>query len=290
MIYSMTGYGKAIAELPNRKITIEIKSLNSKQFDLYTRIPLIYRDKEISIRNLLAKRLERGKIDLSFNLEHISKDVSLKIDHTVVKQYFAEIKKLSDELKVDPPADWLKTLIRLPEVMKQEVEEIDDDEWTKIEETINEATDNLIKFRVQEGEVIKNVLSEKIDNIRNLLISIAPYESQRLEKIKSRIMDNLSQLENIEYDNGRFEQEMIFYVEKLDINEEKSRLTNHLNYFAETMNKEQSQGKKLGFITQEIGREINTLGSKANDFDMQRIVVQMKDELEQIKEQILNAL
>lgn len=290
MIYSMTGYGKAIAELPNRKITIEIKSLNSKQFDLYTRIPLIYRDKEISIRNLLAKRLERGKIDLSFNLEHISKDVSLKIDHTVVKQYFAEIKKLSDELKVDPPADWLTTLIRLPEVMKQEVEEIDDDEWTKIEETINEATDNLIKFRVQEGEVIKNVLSEKIDNIRNLLISIAPYESQRLEKIKSRIMDNLSQLENIEYDNGRFEQEMIFYVEKLDINEEKSRLTNHLNYFAETMNKEQSQGKKLGFITQEIGREINTLGSKANDFDMQRIVVQMKDELEQIKEQILNAL
>ncbi len=290
MIYSMTGYGKAIAELPNRKITIEIKSLNSKQFDLYTRIPLIYRDKEISIRNLLAKRLERGKIDLSFNLEHISKDVSSKIDHTVVKQYFAEIKKLSDELKVDPPADWLTTLIRLPEVMKQEVEEIDEDEWTKIEEAINEATDNLIKFRTQEGEVIRNVLSEKIENIRNLLISIDPYESQRLEKIKSRIMDNLSQLENIEYDNGRFEQEMIFYVEKLDINEEKSRLTNHLDYFAETMNKEQSQGKKLGFITQEIGREINTLGSKANDFDMQRIVVQMKDELEQIKEQILNAL
>lgn len=290
MIYSMTGYGKSTVELPNRKVTIEIKSLNSKQFDLYTRIPLIYRDKEISIRNYLAKRIGRGKADLSFNLEHISKDVSSKIDHSVIKQYFTEIKELSDELKVDPPTDWLSTLIRLPEVMKQEIEEIDEDEWTQIEKAISDATDDLIKFRIQEGEVTKDYLTDRIENIRTLLIEIEPFENQRLEKIKSRIMDNLSQLEGVEYDNNRFEQEMIFYVERLDINEEKLRLSNHLDYFIETMNKEQSQGKKLGFITQEIGREINTLGSKSNDFDMQRIVVQMKDELEQIKEQILNVL
>ena len=290
MIHSMTGYGKALIEFPNRKVTIEIKSLNSKQFDLYTRIPLIYRDKEISIRNLLAKRLERGKVDLSFNIEQIYKDVSSKIDHSVVKQYYNELKELSNELEVAPPSDWIPTLIRLPEVMKQEVEEIDEKEWEQIEETIGRATDELIKFRIQEGKVIKNNLTEKIENIRNLLTSILPFERKRLEKIKSRIEDNLSQLESVEYDKGRFEQEMIFYVEKLDINEEKSRLTNHLDYFIETMNNEESQGKKLGFITQEIGREINTLGSKSNDFDMQRIVVQMKDELEQIKEQILNTL
>lgn len=290
MIYSMTGYGKATIELPNRKVTIEIKSLNSKQFDLYTRIPLIYRDKEISIRNYLAKRIGRGKVDLSFNLERISKDVTSKIDHSVIKQYFTDIKELSDELKVDPPSDWLSTLIRLPEVMKQDIEEIDEEEWKQIEKTISNATDDLMNFRAQEGAVTQSFLKERIETIRTLLIEIEPYELQRLEKIKTRIIDNLSQLEGIEYDNNRFEQEMIFYVEKLDINEEKLRLNNHLDYFISTMDKDNSQGKKLGFITQEIGREINTLGSKSNDFDMQRIVVQMKDELEQIKEQILNIL
>ncbi len=290
MIHSMTGYGKSVVELPNRKITIEIKSLNSKQFDLFTRIPYIYKEKEIGLRNDLAKRLERGKVDLSFNLEHISKDVSSKIDFSVVKQYHTEIKDMAAKLDVAPPSDWMTMLLRLPEVMKQEIEEIEDEEWSLIEKAVNNAVDELINFRVQEGEMIKNILTEKINNIHNLLAQIDSYESERVDKIKSRIYDNLTQLENIEYDNSRFEQEMIFYMEKLDINEEKSRLTNHLDFFIKTMDEEKSQGKKLGFISQEIGREINTLGSKSNHFEMQRIVVQMKDELEQIKEQMLNAL
>lgn len=290
MVYSMTGYGKAVVELPNRKITIEIKSLNSKQFDLFTRIPLIYRDKEIGLRAQLAKRLERGKVDLSFHLEHISKDVTSKIDYSVVKQYHSELNNMVSELSIAPPSDWLTTILRLPDVMRQEVEEIDEEEWTMIEKAIEKATDDLISFRVQEGEMIKNILSEKINNIRTLLISIEPFESERIEKVKSRIYDNLTQLENVDYDNNRFEQEMIFYMERLDVNEEKTRLTNHLDYFLKTMDENKSQGKKLGFITQEIGREINTLGSKSNHFEMQKIVVQMKDELEQIKEQILNAL
>lgn len=286
----MTGYGKAVVELPNRKLTIEVKSLNSKQFDLFTRIPLIYRDKEIGLRNRLAKRLERGKVDLNFNLEHISKDVTSKIDHNVVKQYYIELDKLSSELNISAPQDWLPTLLRLPDVMKQEIEEVDDSEWTLVEDTIEKAIDELINFRIQEGEALKKVLIANIDNIRSLLKNVEIYENERLEKIKSRIYDNLTQLENVEYDNSRFEQEMIFYMEKLDINEEKTRLANHLDYFIKTLNEEKSQGKKLGFISQEIGREINTLGSKSNHFEMQRIVVQMKDELEQIKEQILNVL
>lgn len=290
MVYSMTGYGKAVVELPNRKITIEIKSLNSKQFDLFTRIPLIYRDKEIGLRAQLAKRLERGKVDLSFHLEHISKDISSKIDYSVVKQYHSELNNMASELSIAPPSDCLTTILRLPDVMKQEVEEIDDEEWALIEKAIEKATDDLISFRVQEGEMIKNILTEKIENIRTLLISIEPFENERVDKIKSRIYDNLTQLENVDYDNNRFEQEMIFYMERLDVNEEKTRLTNHLDYFLKTMDENKSQGKKLGFITQEIGREINTLGSKSNHFEMQKIVVQMKDELEQIKEQILNAL
>lgn len=286
----MTGYGKAVVELPNRKLTIEVKSLNSKQFDLFTRIPLIYRDKEIGLRNRLAKRLERGKVDLNFNLEHISKDVTSKIDHNVVKQYYIELDKLSSELNISAPQDWLPTLLRLPDVMKQEIEEVDDSEWTLVGDTIEKAIDELINFRIQEGEALKKVLIANIDNIRSLLKNVEMYENERLEKIKSRIYDNLTQLENVEYDNSRFEQEMIYYMEKLDINEEKTRLANHLDYFIKTLNEEKSQGKKLGFISQEIGREINTLGSKSNHFEMQRIVVQMKDELEQIKEQILNVL
>ena len=290
MIHSMTGYGKSVVELPNRKVTIEIKSLNSKQFDLFTRIPLIYRDKEISLRNHLAKRLERGKVDLIFNIEHISKDVTSKIDHSVVKQYFEELTALSSELEIEKPTDILATLLRLPDVMKQDIEEIDEEEWGKIESAVDHAADELISFRIQEGKMLQNVMIGNIENIRALLDSVAPYENERIEKIKTRIYDNLSQLNNMEYDNSRFEQEMIFYVEKLDINEEKSRLSNHLDYFIKTLKEDKAQGKKLGFITQEIGREINTLGSKSNHFEMQKIVVQMKDELEQVKEQILNVL
>lgn len=290
MVHSMTGYGKAVVELPHKKLTIEIKSLNSKQFDLFTRIPMIYREKEIGLRNWLSKELERGKIDLSFTVEHISKDVSVTIDHTLLKQYHQEITALAGELNIGLPQDWFQTLLRLPDVMKQDVEELNEEEWSIIEETIQKAVNELIGFRVQEGEMLRKLLEEKIANIRRLLQEIEPYESERIEKVKSRIYDGLATLENKEYDTNRFEQEMIYYIEKLDVNEEKSRLTNHLDYFIETLDEKKSQGKKLGFIAQEMGREINTLGSKSNHSDMQRIVVRMKDELEQIKEQILNVL
>ncbi len=290
MVHSMTGYGKAVIELPHKKLTIEIKSLNSKQFDLFTRIPMLYREKEIGLRNDLSKKLERGKIDLSFTVEHISRDVSSTIDHTLLKQYHQEIKSLAQEMEIDEPQDWFRTLLCMPDVMKQDVEELNEEEWSVIEKTIEKAVNELISFRIQEGEMLKNILMEKISNIRKLLQDIEPYESERIEKVKSRIYDGLATLENKEYDANRFEQEMIYYIEKLDVNEEKSRLTNHLDYFNETLDNQKSQGKKLGFIAQELGREINTLGSKSNHYEMQRIVVQMKDELEQIKEQILNVL
>ena len=286
----MTGYGKAIAELPNKKVTIEIKSLNSKQFDLFTRPPGIYREKEIALRNALARLLERGKVDLSMNVEVISKDVSSKIDHNVVRQYHEEIRKLSQEMNVPQPEDWLSMLLRLPDVMKQDTEELDDEEWTTIEKAINQAVGEVNRFRRQEGEMLAKVLTEKILSIRSLLAAVEPFEAERTEKIKSRILEGLSNLESVDYDKNRFEQEMIYYIEKLDVNEEKTRLAHHLDYFIETLNDSHSQGKKLGFIAQEIGREINTLGSKSNQSGMQRIVVQMKDELEQIKEQILNIL
>jgi uncharacterized protein (TIGR00255 family) len=286
----MTGYGKAVAELPNKKVTIEIKTLNSKQFDLFTRLPGIYREKEIALRNALSRLLERGKVDLSMNVEVISRDVSSKIDHNVVRQYHAEIRKLSQEMNVPQPQDWLSTLLRLPDVMKQDMEELDDEEWAAIEKAINQAVDEVNRFRRQEGEMLSKVLTDKILSIRSLLAAVEPFEAERTEKIKNRILEGLSNLEGVDYDKNRFEQEMIYYIEKLDVNEEKTRLAHHLDYFIETLNDSHSQGKKLGFIAQEIGREINTLGSKSNQSGMQRIVVQMKDELEQIKEQILNIL
>lgn len=290
MIQSMTGYGKSVAELPNKKITIEIKSLNSKQFDLFTRMPMVYREKEIALRNDLSRKLERGKIDFNLNVEFISKDISSKIDHTILKQYYQEIKNLASEIQVIEPQDWMSTLLRLPDVMKQDAEELDEAEWESVEEAINKAVDALIAFRKQEGDMLQHLLKEKIENIRSLLAEVDPYETERVEKIKAKIGEGLNNLENIDYDKNRFEQEMIYYIEKLDVNEEKNRLSNHLNYFLETMESPASQGKKLGFIAQEIGREVNTLGSKSNHSEMQRIVVQMKDELEQIKEQVLNVL
>lgn len=290
MTHSMTGYGKAVAELPNKKITIEIKSLNSKQFDLYTRIPSVYRVKEIELRNSLSRILERGKIDLTMNVEVFSKDVSSRIDHNVLAQYRDEIEQFALNNNIPAPADWFSVLLRLPDVMKQDIEELDEEEWKVIEEAIENAANEVISFRKQEGTMLENVLSEKISNIRTLLSEVEQFEEERIEKVKSRIYEGLSHLEGFEIDKNRFEQEIIYYLEKLDINEEKTRLAHHLNYFDETLKADQSQGKKLGFIVQEIGREINTLGSKSNQSDMQRIVVQMKDELEQIKEQILNIL
>jgi uncharacterized protein (TIGR00255 family) len=286
----MTGYGKSIAELPNKKITIEIKSLNSKQFDLFTRIPQIYKEKEISIRNSLAKKLERGKIDFNLNVEIISNNLTAKIDHDIIKVYHSEIKKLAKELGISEPQDWFSNLLKLPDVIRQETEGLIEDEWLIIDEAISRAVDELTSFRRQEGLMLEKILNEKIENIHLLLVEIAPFEAERLEKIKDKIYEDLQRLENIDYDKNRFEQEMIYYIEKLDVNEEKNRLSNHLKFFIETMNDKHSQGKKLGFIAQEIGREINTLGSKSNHSEMQRIVVKMKDELEQIKEQILNVL
>lgn len=286
----MTGYGKAVATLPNKKITIEIKTLNSKQFDLFTRLPVIYREKEITLRNALAHRLERGKVDLSMNVEEISKDVSSKIDHHVVGQYHREITELATEMNIPQPQDWFSLLLRLPDVMKQDTEALNEEEWETIKIAIDQAVNEVIAFRKQEGDMLSKVLTEKIRHIRSLLAEVEPFEAERMDKVKNRIYEGLNNLEGVEYDKNRFEQEMIYYLEKLDVNEEKTRLAHHLDYFTETLNDPRSQGKKMGFIAQEIGREINTLGSKSNQSGMQRIVVQMKDELEQIKEQILNIL
>lgn len=290
MIYSMTGYGKSLREFSNKKISVEIKTLNSKQTDIFARIPFIYKEKEIGIRSQLSKKLERGKIDFTIHVESIAKDISSKIDFNVVSQYHKEISEVAEKLQINVPADWFNSLLRLPDVMKQEIQELDEKEWIIVEESIKEAIDEVITFRKQEGKMLEGVLMEKIENIGRLLINIEPFESERIEKVKSRITESLSAFDNIDVDNNRFEQEMIYYIEKLDVNEEKTRLANHLDYFIDTMNDKKSQGKKLGFISQEIGREINTLGSKSNHSEMQRIVVQMKDELEQVKEQILNVL
>jgi uncharacterized protein (TIGR00255 family) len=224
------------------------------------------------------------------NVEQFVKDVSSRIDYNVLNQYRNEIEQSANDMGISVPEDWFSVLLKLPDVMKQETEELDEEEWNTVKEAINKAVESLILFRKQEGKMLENVLSEKISNIRNLLSDIAPFEGERIEKIKNRILEELSHLEGIEYDKNRFEQEIIYYLEKLDINEEKTRLAHHLNFFEEILKENKSQGKKLGFITQEIGREINTLGSKSNQSGMQRIVVQMKDELEQIKEQVLNIL
>ncbi len=286
----MTGYGKAVAEFPNKRITVEIRSLNSKQFDLSARIPSIYREKELILRNMLSRRLERGKVDLTMNVDLLNRDVSSKIDPIILQQYHRELSSLATEMGIATPADWLPVLLRLPDVMRQENETLSEEEWNSIEVAISEALEELIRFRQQEGEMLQQVLSGKIEAIRSLLAAVEPFEAERTEKIKSRLYESLSSLEGIEVDKNRLEQEMIYYLEKLDVNEEKTRLAHHLDYFTETLRDNSSQGKKLGFIAQEIGREINTLGSKSNQSGMQRIVVQMKDELEQIKEQILNVL
>ncbi|HZJ79134.1 MAG TPA: YicC/YloC family endoribonuclease [Dysgonamonadaceae bacterium] len=290
MIHSMTGYGKATIELPSKKITVEIKSLNSKQFDLYTRIPHVYKEKEISLRNDLSKILERGKIDLYINVEESDKNTTVKIDEARLKSYHAEVKQLAAALYIEEPTDWFDVLFKLPDVFKQEPEKLEEEEWLAVEKAVDGAVANLISFRHQEGEALKQTMLSNISNIKKLTLELEKFEAERIEKVKTRITEALSKLEDVTYDGSRLEQELIYYIEKLDVNEEKTRLLNHLEYFLETIEANTSQGKKLGFIVQEIGREINTLGSKSNDSGMQRIVVQMKNELEQIKEQILNVL
>ncbi len=290
MIQSMTGFGKVTAELPSKKVTVEIKALNSKQLDLSTRIPSIYKDKEMLIRSQLLQSLERGKVDFSIYIEYIGKDTPTQINPVAFESYYTQIKAIASQLDIALPTDWFQTLLKMPDVIKSEIVEVEESEWEVVFNAVKEAINQLCDFRKQEGIMLQKLFEEKIANIAHLLTEVEKYEGERIEKIKARIIDNLEKVANKDYDKNRFEQEMIYYIEKLDVNEEKTRLDNHLKYFISTMADGHGQGKKLGFIAQEMGREINTLGSKSNHAEMQKIVVQMKDELEQIKEQVLNVL
>ena len=292
MIQSMTGYGKATAELPDKKINVEIKSLNSKAMDLSTRIAPAYREKEIEIRNEISKVLERGKVDFSLWIEKKEgADSATPINQELLKGYYKQILSISENLNIPLPADWFQTLLRMPDVMsKTEIQELSEEEWATVHATVLEAVNHLVDFRKQEGMALEKKFREKISNISSLLEKITPYEKERVEKVKERIIEALEKTLSVDYDKNRLEQELIYYIEKLDVTEEKQRLTNHLKYFISTLEGGCGQGKKLGFIAQEMGREINTLGSKSNHAEMQKIVVQMKDELEQIKEQVLNVM
>lgn len=291
MIQSMTGYGKSVVTYKEKKINVEIKSLNSKSLDLSARIAPLYREKEMEIRQVIAKTLERGKVDFSIWIEKDATADATPINAALVENYYKQMKEISAKTGIPEPADWFNSLLRLPDVTtKNENEELTDDEWAAACSAIDQALQHLVDFRKQEGAALQKKFTEKIDNIAELLASIEPYEKSRVEKIRAKIIDGLNSIPEVDYDKNRMEQELIYYIEKLDISEEKQRLANHLKYFRETMEAGHGQGKKLGFIAQEMGREINTTGSKSNQAEMQNIVVKMKDELEQIKEQVLNAL
>ena len=291
MIQSMTGYGKATVTFGDKKNNVEIKSLNSKAMDLSTRIAPLYREKEMEIRNMVSKALERGKVDFSLWIEKDATETATPINEALVVNYYNQIKGISERNQIELPADWFSTLLRMPDVLTRvDVQELSEEEWSVVRQGVEEAINNLVSFRKQEGEALKKKFEEKIDNIGRLLASIEPFEKERVTKIRERIVEALEKTISVDYDKNRLEQELIYYIEKLDINEEKQRLANHLKYFRETMEGTSGQGKKLGFIAQEMGREINTTGSKSNQAEMQNIVVQMKDELEQIKEQVLNVM
>ena len=290
MIQSMTGYGKALVVYNGKKINVEIKSLNSKQLDLTTRIAPLYREKEMDIRQLIAEQVLRGKVDFCIWIEKDESTMATPVNMALMQGYYDQLKSFAEQNQLSG-IDWMQTLVRMPDVLtKTEVEVLDEAEWIVARQGVCEAIQHLVDFRTQEGAALEKKFVEKIDNIEQLLASIEPYEKSRVEKIRSRIVDGLKQIPEAEYDKNRLEQELIYYIEKLDISEEKQRLANHLKYFRETMADKPGQGKKLGFIAQEMGREINTTGSKSNQAEMQNIVVKMKDELEQIKEQVLNAL
>lgn len=292
MLLSMTGYGKASCEYANRKITVEVKSLNSKQMDINTRIAAVYRDKELEIRNLVAQQLERGKVDFTLTVEEKGASGTL-INQAVVANYYQQLQQVADNLHIAMPENILDTIMKLPDALKTDNATTSDDEWQTVQKVVLAALDQLTAFRTQEGRALQQMFDKKLERIGALLAEVEPFEKGRVQKIRDNIeksLQDLSSDKKIDIDRNRFEQEMIFYIEKLDINEEKVRLRNHLKYFAETMQTEHAAGKKLGFIAQEMGREINTLGSKSNQSEMQIIVVKMKDELEQIKEQVLNVL
>lgn len=291
MLHSMTGFGKAVKEFPGKKITIEVKSLNSKQADIAVRIPSALRQNELDMRNLVAEKLVRGKIDLTVTLESQGEEVAHRLNVPVMAAYKAQIKEAAAQLGVEEPSDWFGMLMRFPDVMH--IESQPDADETEIEvamATLKEALDALISHRRAEGEKLEAFFAKRIKRIGDLLAQVPLYEGERTAKVRARMEEGLSKLSGVDYDRSRLEQELFFYIEKFDINEEKQRLAQHLAYFIDTMNADGAQGKKLGFIAQEMGREINTLGSKSNHSDMQRLVVQMKDELEQIKEQVLNVL
>ena len=303
MIQSMTGYGKATVTFGDKKINVEIKSLNSKALDLSTRIAPLYREKEMEIRNRIAKTLERGKVDFSLWIEKEAGESATPINAALVENYYKQINAIAEAYHIPVPEDWFATLLRMPDVLTRvEVQELSEEEWSVASQAIDEALQHLVDFRKQEGAALEKKFREKVDNIERLLHSLETYEKERVTKIRERITDALEKTIQKDYDKNRLEQELIYYIEKLDINEEKQRLANHLNYFRETLENGHGQGKKLGFIAQEMGREINTTGSKSNHALMQNIVVQMKDELEQnivvqmkdeleqIKEQVLNVM
>ena len=291
MIQSMTGYGKSVVTFNEKKINVEIKSLNSKALDLSTRIAPLYREKEMEMRQMISKALIRGKVDFSIWIEKDAAVDATPVNGALVENYYHQIKDIAAKTGMPEPQDWFSVIMRMPDVMsKTEAEVLTDEEWAVARTGVEQALQALVEFRKQEGAALYNKFSEKLDNITALLASIEPYEKSRVEKIRGRIIEGLKSIPEIEYDKNRLEQELIYYIEKLDINEEKQRLANHLKYFRETMNDGIGQGKKLGFIAQEMGREINTTGSKSNQAEMQNIVVKMKDGLEQIKEQVLNVL
>lgn len=287
----MTGYGKAVVTYNEKKIHAEIKSLNSKQLDLQTRIAPLYREKEMEIRQRVAAELIRGKVDVCVWIERDCMVDATPINAALVENYYQQMREIADKTGIPMSADPFYTLLRMPDVLtKTEQEVLSDEEWVAARQALDEALAALVDFRRQEGNALEKKFTEKLDNIAQLMAEIEPYEKNRVEKIRQRITEGLQQIPGVEYDKNRLEQELIYYIEKLDISEEKQRLANHLKYFRETMAEAPGQGKKLGFIAQEMGREINTTGSKSNQAEMQNIVVKMKDELEQIKEQVLNAL
>ena len=286
MILSMTGFGKASLQLSTKKITVEVKSLNSKGLDLNTRMPSVYRENELALRNLLALKLERGKVDFSLYVEVTGEDTSSKINAPIVKSYMAQLKAI---LPNADDTELMKMAIRMPDTMKTEREEIDENEWKQIQTVIDEAIENMLSFRKSEGASLEKEFTLRIENIRNYMNQALILDPERVNNIKERLQTAIDELK-VNVDTNRFEQELIYYLEKLDITEEKVRLTNHLDYFLQTLNGSEANGRKLGFITQEMGREINTMGSKSNHAEMQKLVVMMKDELEKIKEQVLNVL
>jgi uncharacterized protein (TIGR00255 family) len=290
MLKSMTGYGKAECELSQKKVTIEIKSLNSKQMDLNTRISLLFREKDLEIRRELSDKLIRGKVDFILYTESLGEDSATKINAGIVKGYYKQMEQISADLNIPMNDNILQTILTLPEVVKNGKEELDEQEWKSILDKIAEAIGSLDQFRIQEGAVLKQDLVSNIQSITSLLTEIEQYEEERVTRIKEKIYEGLKEISIEQVNENRLEQEMIFYLEKMDVNEEKVRLLNHCNYFLETIELNEPVGKKLGFIAQEIGREVNTLGSKANHTGMQKLVIQMKDSLEKIKEQLLNVL